>query len=151
MTPDEAPSGSLMVDTMVFSWVLWRTRRHEEFRPFLDRALNEGHRLMISFATLGELYGGAAKARWPPERVAKLELAVRNFVVVPYSISVVRAYGPIHAQVAETMKNKGHNDMWTAACALALDENPAVVTDDLGDFRRIQAAVPALRLVHPDL
>lgn len=140
-----------MVDTMVFSWILWKTGRHSDFRPYLEAALNVGERLLISFATLGELYAGAEKASWSDEKRAQLDLALQNYVVVPYSSSVVRAYAPIHALVGEHMKHKGHNDMWTAACALSLPERPAVVTDDLADFLRIQTAAPGLHVIHPDL
>lgn len=57
MKVEDVPDGPLLVDTDVFSWIIWERKRYEEFR-----ALIQGHLLAISFATVGELRSGALKA-----------------------------------------------------------------------------------------
>jgi predicted nucleic acid-binding protein len=49
----------------------------------------------------------------------------------------------------ETMKGKGVNDLWTAACALSYGF--PLVTNNLSDFQQVAAAFPSLVIVHPDL
>lgn len=120
---------------MVFSWVLWKRGRYKDFKPFLDRAIAAGFTPLLSFATVGELYAGAAAGNWGQPKIDQLEAAIRRFVVLPFDIQVVRAYGPIQARLADQLKRGGRNDMWTAACALSHPERPPIV---YGRSRRLR-------------
>jgi len=151
MTPDSLPVAPLVVDTNIVSWVFLRSGRYLDFKPFLDRTIANGQPLLISFATLGELRAWTRKTNWDATRVAQLELALKNYVVLPYDEEVTRQYGPLQARLGDQLKKFGRNDMWTAACALSHPELPAILTDDIADFQKIQVEAPALRLAHPDL
>jgi len=56
VTTDDVPDGPLLIDTDVFSWIIWERNRFEEFRNLI-----QGHLLAVSFATVGELRSGAVR------------------------------------------------------------------------------------------
>lgn len=151
MRPEDLPAGPVIVDTMIVSWLFVRSGKHAAFKPFVDHTLAAGHRILISFATLGEIRAWAHKLEWNSSRVAQLDLALKSYVVLPYDEVVTQHYGVLQAKLGDQLKKYGRNDMWTAACALSHAELPSILTDDLADFQRIQAEAPQLRLAHPDL
>lgn len=73
MTPEDVPGGPLCVDTDVFSFLYGRRGRHTEFR-----SLVEGHLLVVSFATVGELRAGAMRAGWAEARRQQLDRVLRE-------------------------------------------------------------------------
>lgn len=144
--PADVPDGPLCVDTDVFSFLYGRRGRHAEFRPLVD-----GHLLVVSFATVGELRAGVMKAGWGETRRQQLDRVLReNYLVLTATDAVVDQYARLHARFTGRLKNGGVNDMWTAACVLAQPEPVPVVTNNLGDFQTISSEF-ALTLVHPDL
>lgn len=145
MTPNEVPSGPVVVDTDVFSFLLTQRDRYVEFA-----ALVEGHGLTVSFATVGELRAGAIKARWGAKRRTDLESQIGRFVVLPATDRVTRMYAPLHARFIGQLPPNGANDLWTAACALAQTPGLTVVTNNLKDFMPLRDEF-GLQLAHPDL
>lgn len=146
MTPEEVPDGPLCVDTDVFSWLYSGRGRHHDFRQLVD-----GHLLVVSFATVGELRAGALRANWGERRRGRLEQMLReNYIVLTATDAVVQKYAELYARFTGRLKGGGVNDMWTAACALAQPAPVPVVTNNLADFHTIANEFP-LRLVHPDL
>lgn len=146
MTPSDVPSGPLLVDTDVFSYLRTRRGPHLEFAELLG-----GHLLTVSFASYGEILAGGYEVRLGSRRMADLRYALSQFVVVPYSRDVVEAWAPLHAKLKGHLHRGGANDMWTAACALSQTPTVPVVTNNLTDFRAISRHAPDLRLIHPDL
>jgi predicted nucleic acid-binding protein len=148
VTPDEVPTGPLLIDTDVFSYILLKKRNWQDFAALVD-----GHVRVLSFATVGELSAApeAARARWGDDKRARLEALIRAHIVLTSTEAVTRQYGLLHARFHGQFKDGGHNDMWVAACALAQPSPPPLVTNNLGDFQKMQAEFPALVLVHPDL
>lgn len=66
-------SDGLLVDTDVFSYVARRRPEANAFIPLLrDRIL------AVSFATVGELFCGAATARWGEKRIVRLETILQR-------------------------------------------------------------------------
>lgn len=145
MLTEDVPSGPLLVDTDAFSFMLTRRGRHEEFA-----ALVTDHLLALSFATVGELRAGAARARWGPVRLEPLEFRIAATVVLRSSDEVIARYAALHARFSGRLKRGGTNDMWTAACALAQPESPPIVTNNLADFQTMAGEFP-LQIIHPDL
>ena len=143
MKPSDVPAGPLVIDTDVYSWLATERDRHEEFR-----ALVEGHLWALSFATVGELLGGASKRG--EKRYRELFDELNRNIVLPATDEVVLLYGRIHGRFTNRLHNRGHNDMWTAACALAQPTPAPVVTGNLADFKAI-ATEFALTVIHPDL
>lgn len=71
--------------------------------------------------------------------------------MIPYSVKSVELWARMHAKLAGHLHNGGTNDLWTAACALAIDPQLPIVTNNLKDFQAIQREFPDLLLIHPDL
>lgn len=140
MKPEDVPDGPLLVDTDVFSYF---AKRHGPYEAF--SGLVVGHLLLVSFVTVGEVLRGAIHAKWGAKKLAELEQTFRRYVVVPGTEEVARQY----ARVAARFEGRaGTNDMWIAACALAVPEHPPLVTNDAG-FEPI-ANEFGLVLVRPD-
>jgi predicted nucleic acid-binding protein len=127
MNAADVPTGPLLVDTDVFSIWYRRSNRHDEFGN-----LAEGHSPRVS----AELAG-------------RIRRALRLFVVLPFDDGVVERWAEIANPLRDVMKGKGVNDLWTAACALSY--GLPLMTNNLGDFRKVSAAFPTLVLIHPDL
>lgn len=146
MTPEEVPDGPLCIDTDVFSLIYLRKGAYQQFW-----ALVQGHLLVVSFVTVGELRAMGVKAGWGQARRQRLDQVLReNYVVLTATDAVVRKYAELHARFKGRLKHGGENDMWTAACSLAQPEAVPIVTNNLSDFQTI-AGEFSLTLVHSDL
>lgn len=145
MSPEDVPDGPLLVDTDVISyWVL-----HDKGQEF--SRLVAGHELAVSFASYGELLAIAYQSRWGVRRIQSLRDRLKSLVVVPYNVEIVERWAEMHAKLSGHLHKGGTNDLWTAACAVAMHPQLPVVTNNLGDFRTIAASFPELRVVHPDI
>jgi hypothetical protein len=144
MNARDVPTGPLLIDTDVFSIWYRRANRHGEFRN-----LAEGHDLAMSFASAGEALAPTHSAGVSADLAGRIRRALRHFVVLPFDERVVERWAEIANPLRDAMKGKGVNDLWTAACALSY-ELP-LMTNNLGDFRKVSAAFPTLVLIHPDL
>ncbi|MCY3585527.1 MAG: type II toxin-antitoxin system VapC family toxin [Acidimicrobiales bacterium] len=80
--------GPLLVDTDVFSFLRLRSEEADDFRGIVD-----GRLLVLSFATVGEVYFGAAKAGWGQRRLAALESALGHYTVLPGTREIARRFG----------------------------------------------------------
>ena len=149
MRPEDVPDGPLLVDTDVVSY--WLLQGDKEGKASAFSQLVAGRALAVSFATFGELLAVGHKRAWGPRRLHDLRSRLRSFVVLPYEVSVVELWAKMHAKLTGHLHNGGANDMWTAACALAMEPQLPVVTNNLSDFQSIQRIFPELRVVHPDL
>ena len=117
----------IILDTCVVSYLM---RGGEQAKAYLPHV--QGKLLAVSFITVGEMYFGAEKARWGDAKRKQLEMALRNFVVIPYDHEIARCYGRL---VAERQRNGtpiAFNDAWIAACALR--HGISLVTHNPKDF-----------------
>jgi predicted nucleic acid-binding protein len=146
MRPEDVPDGPLLIDTDVVSYWLVQTELGKAFS-----VLVAGHEQAVSFATYGELLANAHKVRWGERRIQALRNQLKAFVVVPYTVQVVELWAEMHAKLSGHLQKGGTNDLWTAACALSLNPQLPVVTNNLSDFGTIAKAFPNLRLIHPNL
>jgi predicted nucleic acid-binding protein len=142
----EVPDGPLLADTDVVSYWLIGADTGE---PFAD--LVAGHEQAISFATYAELLANSHRARWGERRLDALRIRLKAFVVLPYGVQVVELWAKMHAKLAGQLHKGGANDLWTAACALSINPNLPLVTNNLNDFLTVAKAFPELCLVHPSL
>jgi predicted nucleic acid-binding protein len=142
----DVPDGPLLVDSDVVSYWLIEAEQGKEFS-----SLVAGHEQAISFATYGELLAFGHKSRWGERRMHILHNRLKAFVVVPYTARAVELWAEMHAKLAGHLHKGGTNDLWTAACALAMIPQLPIATNNLRDFQTIAVAFPDLRLIHPDL
>jgi predicted nucleic acid-binding protein len=142
--PEDVPSGPLLIDTDVFSWITWQRDRFREFD-----ALVEGHVLALSFATVAELRAGVLISGWGDKRRRTLEDRIAQYVVLTATDPVTQRFAEIYARFRGRLKGGGVNDMWIAATALAQPHRPPIVTGNRSDFEYIASAFP-LVIVHPD-
>ncbi|MFD6692074.1 PIN domain-containing protein [Micromonospora aurantiaca (nom. illeg.)] len=146
MRPEDVPDGPLLIDTDVVSYWLMEAEVGREFST-----LTAGHEQAVSFATYGELLANAHRSRWGERRIEALRNQLKSFVVVPYTSQVVELWAEMHAKLSGHLQKGGANDLWTAACALALRPQLPVVTNNMSDFGTISRAFPELQLIHPKL
>lgn len=140
------PAGPLLIDTDVISYWIAGAQEGADFLSLVG-----AREQAISFATYGELLANAHRNRWGERRLKDLHSRLRSFTVLPYNEAVVELWARMHAKLSGHLHRGGANDMWTAACALTMQPQLPVVTNNRKDFETIAAAFSDLRIVHPNL
>lgn len=95
--------------------------------------------LAISIISAGELRYGLSKL--PPSRRAtelaqRLNAVLTAITVLPLTAEAAPHYGRTRAQLEAAGTPIGNNDLWIAAHALA--DNMTLVTNNVGEFQRVQ-------------
>jgi predicted nucleic acid-binding protein len=76
-----------------------------------------GHELVLSFVTVGEVLHGKHKLGWGPDRIDGQVKTLQAFRTIAGTREVAERYGELarwfHGQMPQ-------NDLWVAACALAV-------------------------------
>lgn len=130
MTPADLGSAPALVDTDVFSHVVWQHGPFSFYEPFLlDRLW------VLSFATIAELRYGAERAGWGERRKHELERRIRLCVVVPGTDIVAMRWAALSLRFRDQI---GVNDLWIAATALSQDPVLPIISHDRA-FERIGA------------
>ncbi|MCP9490818.1 MAG: PIN domain-containing protein [Solirubrobacteraceae bacterium MAG38_C4-C5] len=102
----------VVVDTDVASRLMRRSLPGDVLQ-----ALN-GLRLRITYVTVGELFRGAAHARWGRRRVADMVDWLSDFEPIPGDRAVAERWGEITGHALATGRPRPANDAWIAACCL---------------------------------
>lgn len=147
MKPEDVPSGPLLLDTDVLSFVTWPKGQHERYAPLLAN-----HLLAISFATVGEIRARAWRpgANWSEARRAELDAKLRSYVVLTATDRVTAVWAQLYLRYRGRLGQSGPNDLWIAACAMGQPTPVPLVTNNLAHFAAIASDFPSLVLVHPD-
>jgi tRNA(fMet)-specific endonuclease VapC len=116
VTPADLGDSPILLDTDVFSFVVWSRGPAAMYEPFVVNRL-----WVLSFATVAELRYGAIKAGWGPTRLRELDRRIRLCVVVPGTDVVATRWAELNAKFKDQV---GMNDLWIAACALS--QNPVL-------------------------
>ncbi|MEY6432329.1 PIN domain-containing protein [Thioalkalicoccus limnaeus] len=95
--------------------------------------------LVLSPVVLGELQLGVEKSAYREKNAARLARLTEEIELVPLDGRVSQRYGQVRAQLERAGTPIGANDLWIAAQGLAL--GAVVVTDNLGEFRRVPELV----------
>ena len=123
---------ALVLDTNIVSFIHRKDTRARLYRGHL-----EGKQLLISFATVGEIYEGAFREGWGERRLTRLEEPLSRYLVVPFSPSVCRQWG--HIRAARWRRPISANDAWIAATATVHD--CPLVTHDFTGFEDVPGLV----------
>ena len=124
MIPQDLGESPAIIDTDVFSFVVWNRGPYEWYESFLE------HRYwVLSFATVAELRYGALKANWGQERRNKLERRIRLCTVIPGGDVVATKWSELYRQFADQVSV---NDLWIAASALSQNPTLPLITNDAG-------------------
>lgn len=91
--------------------------------------------LLVSFVTVGELFRGAAHARWGPRRIATLTSWLKEVPAIPGDPIVARRWGELTGLALRAGRPLPANDAWIAACCLVHDV--ALATYNRRDFETI--------------
>ena len=120
-------SNKIMLDTNIVSYLMKGGPLAHTYAPHV-----RGKLASIAFITVGEMYYGAEKANWGEKKRQKLEMTLRNFVVIPYDHEIARCYGRVAAERQRSGKTIKLNDLWIAACAVR--HRVPLVTHNAKDF-----------------
>ena len=123
----------VMFDTDICIYLLNRKPGHESILKRLDG--REHGEIVLSAITLAELRYGIAASRRRNLNLAKLELFLASFEVVPFGDRAAFAYGPLRAHLQAQGTPIGPLDALIAAHALSL--GAAVVTNNVREFSRV--------------
>ncbi len=122
----------IILDTNIVSYLMKGGPIAKAYEPHV-----QGRLLAIAFITVGEMYFGAENKNWGEEKRKKLEMTLRNYVVIPYDHEIARFYGRLMAERKRNGVPIAPNDAWIAACA-ARHAVP-LVTHNAKDFEGITA------------
>src|SRR3954469_13797592 len=109
-------SDSVLLDTDVASYLFKNSPHARPFRPFLA-----GKRPALAFVSVAELFKWTLKRRWGPAKVAILEAALRQHVVIPYDRDLAWAWARVVAACEDAGQPIATSDAWVAAAALRHD------------------------------
>lgn len=151
MTPDDIPTGPLLVDTDVLSWIALGEGRADEFA-----ALLVGHELFTSFVTIAEVRTFLNMNVLAAGRAAALAEGLADYAPLPARMDdVVMEWARLRAAtitgVTPDDRERRQNDTWIAACALSVEPPLPVVTGNLRDFSALAQGHDGLVVIHPDL
>lgn len=124
-----------LLDTHIVSYFL-----RDASATLSQRILNSNtDTLAISIVSAGELRYGLSKL--PPSRRAtelaqRLNAVLTAISVLPLPAEAAPHYGRTRAQLEAAGTPIGNNDLWIAAHALA--DNMTLVTNNVGEFQRVQ-------------
>jgi predicted nucleic acid-binding protein len=91
--------------------------------------------LLITFVTVGELFRGAAHARWGPRRIVTLTSWLNGVPAIPGDPIVARRCGQVAGSALRAGRPLPANDAWIAACCLV--HGVALATYNRRDFETI--------------
>ena len=138
----------VLLDTDVFSWLIWQQKSHatnyKRFAPLVN-----GRPWFLSFATVGELISGSInpKAPFGPKRILALRQHIQGCTTLIVTDDVINIWGELHAKFRGQIDT---NDMWIAACALAQHPTLPIATNNLKHFKPMSETF-GISLVHPSL
>jgi tRNA(fMet)-specific endonuclease VapC len=121
----------LMLDTNICVDVL--RGRSREIRRHLERTV--AAEVAISSIVAAELWTGVIKSRAPAVTAQSLRRFLVFVAVLDWPAEAAQIYGEIRAHLEATGKSIGAMDMLIAAHAI--HEKAKLITNNLGEFRRV--------------
>ena len=100
-----------LLDTNIVSYLF---KGHSLAARYLSHL--QGHIPAVSFMTVAELYEWAFHAGWGPRRIARLEMLLHGYFVIPSSPDLCRRWAEVRFQ--RRSQPIGVADAWIAATAM---------------------------------
>lgn len=92
-------------------------------------------KIVLALQTYAELRLGVEKCARPQQELAKLRAVISPYAVVLPTLAAAERYAQIRAYLEGQGLSISEQDLWVAA--VALEENGAVVTNNVSEFTRI--------------
>ena len=121
---------ALLIATDIFSFILKKDTRAEDYRKHLD-----GHLLFLSFMTVAEVERWAMLHNWGQNRLNLLQKAIKRYVVKHSDNDICKTWGLIMTESKLNGLNIAVSDAWIAATAISLQI--PLVTNNAKDFMKI--------------
>lgn len=128
----------LLIDTDIASFIFKGSEYADPYIPLLS-----GYELALSFMTVAELFQWAVLRQWGNRRLAQLEQALLNYLVIPTDQPLCREWASVRAKRQRTGRPISPQDAWIAATALRYDL--PLITHNVKDFYDI----PNLQIITP--
>ncbi len=122
-----------LLDTCVAS-LLMKNRASSKHSEFLEHQF-ASRRFAISFYTVAELWRWAEKNNWGQSRRNKLDLFIKQFLVLPYDYELVKVWAKVYTECEKIGRRLEAADSWIAATAV-YRKIPLVTSDN--DFRDLK-------------
>jgi tRNA(fMet)-specific endonuclease VapC len=107
----------LVLDTDVTSYLYGNRPEADRYERHLRNAVPA-----LTFASVAELHYGARRREWGEQRVGRLDVYIRRFLVLPFDDDLPRLWARLRDHAARTGHALAHrehsNDLWIAACAI---------------------------------
>jgi tRNA(fMet)-specific endonuclease VapC len=114
-----SPSDLILLDTSILVHLV-RDNAIGQVIASRFSLFSRSERPIISVITIGEALALARRLGWGPTKVRRLELLLREFLIVDInSERVLRIYAEIDTHLKQVGKPIQHNDIWIAATAIA--------------------------------
>ncbi len=122
---------NIVVDTDAASFIFKKAKQAEKYP-----ALLEGHTLVLSFQSLGELERWTRERSWGEARTANLHAFLDRFVILHTDAALCARWGDVTARATVAGRPISVQDAWVAACALDLDA--PLLTENGRHFRHVE-------------
>jgi tRNA(fMet)-specific endonuclease VapC len=121
-----------LLDTNI--WIVYLKEISGEIRRRLEQTAPAD--IAVWSVVWAELLHSARKYEKREVREHRIEVTLDPFVCLPFDLNSARRYAHIRDQLEKKGETIGGNDMMIAAIALAND--PAVVTNNVREFNRVE-------------
>lgn len=128
----------LLIDTNIASFIFKGSDYADPYFPLL-----RGHKLAMSFMSVAELFQWAILRQWGDSRLAQLDQALLNYLIIPTDRLLCQEWASIRVERQRSGRPISPQDAWIAATALRHDL--PLVTHNIKDFQEI----PNLQLIIP--
>lgn len=116
------------------AWVDYLSGRHPALVSRIQRSLPSD--LALSAVVVAELRFGADRSARPKANHARIDVLVAEMPFLDFDLDAASAYGRLRARLEAAGTPIGPNDMLMAAQALS--RGLRLVTDNVGEFRRVK-------------
>ncbi len=125
-------SPTLLVDIDLASFLFKNSPHAKPFRPLI-----KGQRLALTFVSVAELFKWTLKRQWGTQKTAKLESALRRYLIIPYDRDLAWAWARVVATCEDGGRPIAPSDAWVAAAALRHDL--ALLTNNVKHFEAAES------------